>query len=202
MNQLALVDADGRHERIHLQPRLRQRAGLVEQNRVDGRERLDRVQLLREDAAARHADRGDRVRDACEQDQPFGNERHDGRNRCRHRVVQRRVPPVERPPERYAERHEHGDQDQEQPVDRPLERRARMPELARLSGNAGRVALLPDRGHVVGAGALDRERAGADLVAGAADDRRRLACEDRLVEREAVAASEDPVRDDLVARLE
>ena len=56
------------------QARLRQRAGLVEADDVDGGERLDRVQLLRERAAPRHAQRRDRVRQARQQDQALRDE--------------------------------------------------------------------------------------------------------------------------------
>ena len=55
---------------------------------------------------------------------------------------------------------------------------------ARLAGDPRRVALLADRGDRVRAGALDRERAGAHLVAGRAVDRARLAGQDRLVDAE------------------
>ena len=60
----------------------RQRARLVDADRVDRRERLDRVQLLRERAAPRHPQRGRGVGDRDEQDQALGDERHhpgDGR---------------------------------------------------------------------------------------------------------------------------
>ena len=114
------------------------------------------------------AQRGDGEGHARQQDQPLRDERHDRGDR-------RRRPPraigVSRSPERVAERdaeRDHdADEDQQQPVERPLERRARVAELARLAGQPRGVAVLADRGHVVGAGALDRERAGAHLVAGA-----------------------------------
>ena len=54
----------------------RQRAGLVDAKRVDGCERLDRVQLLRQGARARHAERCRRVRHREEQDQALRDERH------------------------------------------------------------------------------------------------------------------------------
>ena len=109
--ELALVDAVGGDERLHLDARVRQRAGLVDADRVDRRERLDRVQLLRERAAARHAHRRDGVREAREQDQPLRDERDDGGDRRRHRVVHRGVAAVERPAERDAERDQHRDED-------------------------------------------------------------------------------------------
>ena len=120
-------------DRLDLEAGVRQRAGLVDADRVDRRERLDRVQLLRERAAARHAHRRDGVREAREQDQALGNERDDRGDGRRHRVVHRRVPAVERPAERDAERDEHRDEDQQEQVDRALERRARVAELARLA---------------------------------------------------------------------
>ena len=135
---------------------------------TDG-ERLDRVQLLRERAAARHAHRRDGVRQAREQDQPLRNERHDGGDRRRHRVVQRGVAPVQRPAERDAERDEHRDEDEQEPVDRPLERRARMPELARLARRpARRSSPSPTAVTTYAPAAFDRERARAHLLAGAA----------------------------------
>ena len=77
-----------------------------------------------------------------------------------------------------------------------------MSERACLPSEPGRVALLPDGRHVVRSRPFHRERARADLVAGVADNRCRLAGEYRLVEREPVAAAQDSVGDDLVAGLE
>ena len=106
------------------------------------------------------------------------------------------------PAERDAERHEHADEHEQQPVDRPLERRARMPELARLPRDARGVALLADCSHEIRAGALDGERARSHLFARVLRHRLRLARQDRLVEREPVAAPQRSVGDDLVARVE
>ena len=70
------------------------------------------------------------------------------------------------------------------------------------SGDARRVTLLTDGGHEVGARALDRERAGLDLLARALRHRLRFAGEDRLVEREPVAAPKRAVGDHLIACVE
>jgi hypothetical protein len=77
-----------------------------------------------------------------------------------------------------------------------------MAELARLADDALRVAVRADGGDLVGAGALDRERARANLLALAARHRPRLAAENRLVEGERLARNDVPVGDDLVARLD
>ena len=54
----------------------------------------------------------------------------------------------ERDDEHGAERHHHGEQDVEEAVDRALERRARVAELARRAGDALRVAVGADCGHL------------------------------------------------------
>ena len=54
---------------------VRERAGLVEADRVDGGERLDGVQLLRERAGARDPHRAGRERDRRQQDEALGDER-------------------------------------------------------------------------------------------------------------------------------
>src|SRR5579875_3209538 len=77
-----------------------------------------------------------------------------------------------------------------------------MPERAGLAGDALRVARGADRRDPVRPRPLDRERAGANLLAGAALDRTRLAGEDRLVEAELDRALEHSVGDHLVARLD
>ena len=137
----------------------RQRPRLVEAHEVDGRQRLDRVQLLRERAAARHPHRRDGVRQAREQDQSLRHHRHDRGDGGRHRGVQRRVPVPERVAEQRAERHHHGDEREQQPVQRALERRARMPERSCLARDPRGVALLTDGGDAVRAEAFDDERA-------------------------------------------
>ena len=108
----------------------------------------------------------------------------------------------ERVAERKSERDHDRDQDEEQPVQRPLEGRARVAERSGFAGDARRVAVGPDRGDRVGAGALDRERAGADLVAGGVVDKARLAGEDRFVEPKRLRAFERAVGHDLVAGCE
>ena len=178
---------------------LGQGAGLVEADDIDGGERLDRVQLLRQRAPPRHPQRGDRVGEAGEQDQPFRDERDDGGDRGRHRGVQRRVPVPERVPEHDAERHHHGDEHEQELVQGALERRARVAEGARLARQPRGVAVRADRGDRVGADALDRERSGAHGVAGLARDRLGLAGEDRLVDAQRFRLLERAVGDDLVA---
>ena len=76
-----------------------------------------------------------------------------------------------------------------------------MPERARLAGDPLGIALRPDRGHHQRAHALDGEGAGANLLAGLALHRARLAGQHRLVDPEAARGHELSVRDDLVARL-
>ena len=85
------VDTGRGHERHEPQRRLGQRAGLVDADRVDRRERLDRVQLLRERAGAGHPHRRRRVGDRDEQDQALGDERHHPRDRGLDRVADRDV---------------------------------------------------------------------------------------------------------------
>jgi hypothetical protein len=75
-------------------------------------------------------------------------------------------------------------------------------ELARLACDPLRVAVLADRGDLVGPCPFDGEGARAHLLALSADDRPRLAAEDRLVERQPLARDERPVGDDLVAGLD
>src|SRR5712691_3280210 len=77
-----------------------------------------------------------------------------------------------------------------------------MAEGARLAGDAGRVALLPDRGDLELADAFGDERSRAHLFAGPTSDRTRLARQDRLVERQAARRLDPSVRHDLVARLD
>ena len=78
-------------DRDDAQAGLRQRPGLVEAERVDRGERLDRVQLLGERPAPRDAERGGRVGEAGQQDQALGDERDDARDRGRDRLVARVV---------------------------------------------------------------------------------------------------------------
>ena len=77
-----------------------------------------------------------------------------------------------------------------------------MPELARLPRDARGVTLLADGGHEIRARAFDGERAGSHLFACVLRHRLRLAGQDRLVEREPVAAPQRSVGDDLVACVE
>ncbi len=172
------------------------------QRGVHGGERLDRVQLLHQHPAPGHPDRGDGVGEAGKQDQAFGDEGDDRGRRLGDRVAGGRLLGPERVSEQTSEGDDHRHEREQQPVHRALERRARVPERPGLPGDPGRVALVADRAHDERARALDRERAGADLVAGTPFDRVRLAGQDRLVEAETGRADERAVGDDLVAGLE
>src|SRR5947208_3332264 len=77
-----------------------------------------------------------------------------------------------------------------------------MAEGARLAGDAGRVALLPDCGDLELADAFGDERPRPHLLARPTRYRARLAGQDRLVERQAVRRLDPSVRHDLVARLD
>ena len=181
---------------------LGQGACLVEADDVDGGERLDRVQLLRQRAPPRHPQRRDRVGQACEQDQPLRDERHDRGDGGRHRGVQGRVPVPERVAEDDAERDHHRDEYEQELVQGALERRARMAEGSRLARQAVGVAVRPDRGHCVGADSLDRERPGAHCLARLVRNGLRLAGEDRLVDAQRFRLLERAVGHDLVARAD
>ena len=163
--QLVLVDAGSGEDLDDPQRRLGQRAGLVDAQRVDGGERLDRVELLRERAAPRHAHRRRRVGEADEQHQPLGNERHDPGRRGRDGRAQVHVAVVERVAEDRAEAEHQAHEAVQEPVDRALQRRTRVAEGARLAGEARGEAVDTDGGDLVGAGALDGERAGAHRFA-------------------------------------
>jgi hypothetical protein len=73
-----------------------------------------------------------------------------------------------------------------------------MPKGARLSGDAGCVALRPNGGDPIAPRSFDGEGARANIVSARAGDRTRLPGEDRLVEPENLARLERPVRDNLV----
>src|SRR4030088_723412 len=74
-----------------------------------------------------------------------------------------------------------------------------MSELARLPRDTRGVTLLADCSHEIAPGPLDGEGAGENFFASVLRDRLRLAGEDRLVERESIAAPERSVGDNLVA---
>ena len=181
---------------------LRQRAGLVQADDLGGRERLDRVQLLGERPAPRHPERRHGEGHARQEDQPFGNERHDAGDRGRDRLVEGLVGLPQRVPEDGAERHHHGDHHDQEEVQSPLERRARMPEGPGHVRDLLGVAVLADRRHRVEPGALGGERAGTHLVPGKPGHGLRLPGQDRLVQREPVRLVENAVRDELVAGLD
>ena len=82
---------------------LGQGSGLVDADRVDRRQRLDRVQLLRQHAPARHAHRRRRVGEADEHHQPLRDQRHDPGRGGRHRRVNGHMAVVERIAEHRAE---------------------------------------------------------------------------------------------------
>ena len=180
----------------------RQRAGLVDADRVHGGERLDRVQLLRERPEPGHAEGGRGIRDRDEQDQALGDQRHHPCDRRVDRVREGDVLLLERDDQHRAQRDHHREEHVEKPVDRPLERRPRVPELARRPGDPPRVAVRPDRGHLERARALEHEGARPHLLADRALHGSGLAGEDRLVEPEPARLRERAVGHDLVPRSE
>ncbi len=198
LTERRLLDIARRDERDHPQPRLGQGARLVDAQRVDGGERLDRVQLLRQRAGARHAQRSRRVGDRDEQDEPFRDQRDHARDRRVHSVANANVLLPERDDQHGAEWHHHADEHVQEAVDRPLERRAWVPELARGARDPARVAVLAHGGDDERPRSLGHERAGQDLVALLTGDGTRLAGEDRLVELQPGRLCERPVGDDLV----
>ena len=165
LTQLVRVDALGRDELEHAQARLRQRPRLVEADQVDRRERLDRVQLLRERAPPGHPQGCDGVGQAREQDQALGDDRDDRRDGRRDGLVEGRPALPQRVAEQDAERDDQGDEREQQVVEGALERRAGMPERPRLAGDPCGVALVPDRRDHVVARPFCGERPRADLVA-------------------------------------
>ncbi len=162
---------------------LGERAGLVDADRVHGSQRLDRVELLGQHAAARHAHGRGGVGQADEHHQALRDQAHDSGRRGRHRGVEgarggdtassraAAPSPMTRPRAGV-----------EQTVDRPLQRRARVAEGARLAGEPRGEAVGADGGHLVCARALGDERSRAHLIADLAPHGLRLAGEDRLVE--------------------
>ncbi len=118
------------------------------------------------------------------------------------RRVDRHVAVVERVAEQGAEHDHEPDQRVQQPVDRPLERRARVAEGTRLAGDAGGEAVVADRGHLVGAGALDDERPRANLLAARAAGGLGFTGEDRFVEPQIGGGSTVAVGDQLIAGRE
>ena len=180
---------------------LGQRARLVEAERVDGGQRLDRVQLLHQRAAARQPQSRHAVGQRGEQDQALGDERDEPGDRDLDRLVEAAALLAERDDQHHAERHGHADEHVEQQVQRPLQRRVGMAELPRLPGDALGVAVRADRLDGVGARALRRRTSRSERVAARARDGPRLAGQDRLVERETPDVGELPVGDDLVTGL-
>ncbi len=181
--ELALVGAVGGDQLHDPEAVLGEGAGLVDADRVHRRQRLDRVELLAERAAAGHPQRRDRVGDPGQQHQPLGDDRDDRRDGRLDRLAERRVLLDQRPEQQPAERHHGGRQDQDQPVEGPLQGRARVAELARLAGQAlgvGVAARRPRRGRR----RSPRPRTSPPAAAspGAARDRLGLAGEDRLVD--------------------
>ena len=159
-----------------------ERPRLVDADRVDRGQRLDRVELLGEHTAPGHAHRGDRVGEAHEHHEPLGDQAHDARGRRRDGRVGAHVAVIERVAEHRAERDDQRDERVEQAVDGALERRAGVAEGARLSRQPGREAVGPDRRDLVDPGAFADERARAELVARRVADGLGLAAQDRLVE--------------------
>jgi hypothetical protein len=168
--QTSLTNAGSGQQLCYAQRRQRQRAGLVDADRVHRGQRLDRVQLLGEHAAPRHAHGRRRVGEADEHDEPLGHQAHDTGRRGRHGGLGLHVAVVERVAEDRAETDDEHDQRVQQAVDGALERRARMAERARLSRDLRGEAVGADGGDLVGARALDHERPRAQLVAGRAPD--------------------------------
>ena len=134
----SLVDLAGGHELDDAQRRLGQRPGLVRAQHRDRRERLDRVELLREHAAAGHLRRRDRGGERHEQDQPLGDDVHDRRRQRLDRLRLADVADRERDASATPSGTITDDEDDEQPVHRLLERRAGMAEGLAPSPPAGR----------------------------------------------------------------
>jgi hypothetical protein len=180
VDELLLGDTLRRSERDDAQPRLRERASLVDADCVHRGQRLDRVQLLCEGSRAGHSERRRRIGDGREQHEALGNEGDHAGDRSVDRVPEPDVLLPERDDEHGAERHHHGQQRVQQPVDRELERGARMAELSGGALDAAGVAFLSHRRHFERSCAFHDKRAGPGLLPGLSGDCGRLARQDRL----------------------
>ena len=189
-----------RHERDHARLGLGERARLVRAHHIHRRERLDRVQLLREHAAPRDLVRGHGGGEVDQQDQPLRHEADDTRGY--------RLDPCfvgvnagdDRDRQRDRERYRSGDDPQQQPVVRALQRRARVAEAARRRGQLRGTAVVADCGRLEQRTAFDDERTGPHRLPAIAHHRFGLAGEVSLIERQPIGLDQRPVRHDLVAR--
>ena len=169
--ELGLLGRRGREQGDDAEGRLRQGARLVDADRVDGGERLDRVQLLREGTGSGHAQRRRSVGDRDEQDEPLRDESDHAGDRGVDGMPGADVLLPQRHDQHRAERHHHREEHVEETVDRSLERGARMAERAGGPGDALGVAVRADRCDLERAGAFDDEGARPHLVAGRSLDR-------------------------------
>ena len=199
--QLLLVHARGRHERGHLRLALGQRAGLVDHQRVDLGEPLQRLGVLDQHARLGAAPGADHDRHRRRQAERAGARDDQHRDRGNQGVSHRGWRPEDRPHDEGDDRdHDHRrDEPARDHVDQALDRRARALRLGDHLHDPGEHGLAADPLGAQNEAARLVDRAGADPIAPGLLGRHRLARQHRLVDR-AAPFDNFAVDRDLVAR--
>ena len=198
-DEIVVADPGGRRGLHDAQGGLGQRARLVGAQHAHRGERLDRVELLGQHAAAGDLGRRHGGGEAHEQDEPLGDEVDDRGGHRLHRVPGRVVAQRQRQAQGQRQGDHAADEDDQQPVHRLLQRRAGVAEGAGGGGEPGRLAVGAHRGGDEGALALDRVGAGEHGIARLLAHGLGLAGEVGLVDHDAGGLCEVAVGDDLVA---
>ncbi len=181
-----------------------QGAGLVEADDVDAREALDRRQLLNQRLLACERDRGDRERQARQQDQPFRHhpdQRGDGAGDSGLPALV--VRGVELAPQQERRDDEHHQRDPAQQAGGAGdELRMCRPGLLGLGRELGGVGLGADGRRLEPPVPGDHDGTGAHVIPGRLGDGVGLAGQQRLVDLQALGVLHPAVGDDLVAGLQ
>lgn len=175
-------------------------AGLVEADRVDPGQALDRGQLLDQALLAAQPDDADGEGDGGEQDQSLGDHGDDAADRAGDGVVEGVLLHEQLADDQADRGRDHHPRDVlEDRGDAGAQLGLDEGEAGGLLGQLGGVRLTPDLRRLERPAARDHETARHHLVAGALDDRVGLAGEQRLVDLQAVGLHADAVDHDFVA---
>ena len=177
-------------------------ARLVQAERVDAGQELDRGQLAQQGLTTGQGDDAGHERQARQQDQPVGHHRDAGRDDSRQRLLPALPGAVQAPEQDRGDGRDQQHQEGQDAVDAPAQLGADQREPACFLGEAGRVGVGPDLLGPVGPRARRDEAARQHLVADRLVLGVGLAGQQRLVQLQAMGLDDPSVDDHLLARTQ
>ena len=177
---------------------LGQGARLINADRVDAGEHLDRRKILDQHLPLGQAHHGHRHGDACQQHQSLGDHRDDAPDRAADSVVDGLVCTQLRDQQEQSDRRNHEGCESDELCDVIAKFRARRLELLGLCGQPGGKGIPSDTSSDVQPGSGDHEGSGHRFVPHGLVDRISLTCQETLIDLQAISLDDCAIHDELI----